>query len=440
MTSTAADLDRLVLTLSDGLRFDLWESATISDTFLDPCQTMSLSVGADESRFGYMARLRKGMEFLLEANGNPVMGGFLDCIEMETSHGGGVQISVTGRDVLSPVVDSNVDPRLPVKAGLSLMDLARVLFQEHFALPITVSDDDAVIVDGRNKALGKAVKAKAKKGKKKASDPQKEVYPRANEGGFQYFTRFAHRVGYHAWALPDGKGVVIGTPTYEQEPAGELRRLLGPAGRANTIERAKVRSDNTRVPSHVYVRGKGSRPGDKSQILGFAVNEAAPYFKPFYVVDDESSTREHADTVARYLLGKALREGFTYECTVRGFSDPVTGRVYTVDSVLQVKDEVCGVDGPMWVESRTLRKSRQGTFTDLKLIPANSLVMDYYASESAPPPVDYPKAAAQVAAKKKGVLAPEWAGVENTYAAIWGTGIRQPYAQYEPKYDVKKGG
>jgi prophage tail gpP-like protein len=412
--TTAPDLDRLTLTLGDGFVFDLWEDVTISDAFLDPCQTMRLRTGADETRFGLMGRLRKGSEFLVEANGHPVLGGFLDSAEIEASREG-ISISVTGRDILSPVVDSNVDPRLAVKKGMSLTDLAKLLFNDHFQLPVTIHDTDAAVADGRNKALGKPVQAKPKKGRKKTTDPLKEIYPKANEGGFQYFARFAHRVGYHARALPDGKGIVLLTPTYNQEPAGELRLKRGADGRSNTIEKARVRSDNTRVPSHVYVRGKGAKPGDKSNPIGFAVNKDAPFFKPFYVTDDDSSTKDHTDAVARFVMGKALREAFTYEVTVRGFSDPLTKRIYTVDSVLQVHDEVCGVEGPMWVESRTLRKSRQGTFTDLKLIPADSLLLDYYVSDSPPPvPESYGQAADQVDKSNA------WTGFEKAYAAVWG--------------------
>lgn len=416
---TSPDLDRLTLTIEDGTQYDLWTECVITDSFLDPCQTMQLSVAADETRFGLLGRLRKGAQFLLEINGNPVLGGFLDKVGMRSSRAGRL-VTITGRDVLSPVVDSNVDPRLPVKKGMSLMDLAKLLFEEHFLLPVKVSDSDAVVIDGRNRAVGKPVKAKPKKGRRKTTDTLKEIYPKANEGGFQYFTRFAHRVGYHAWALPDGQGIVIGTPTYEQEPAGELRLVRGAAGLSNTIEESSIDSDNTRVPSHVFVRGKGSKPGDKSNPIGCAINPDAPFFKPFYLTDEESATKDHADAVARFVMGKALREALRYTVKVRGFTDPTSGRVWTVDTVVNVKDEDCGVEGLMWVEQRTFRKSRAGTFTEMTLIPADSLLLDYYAADGPPPPPEnYKAAAAQI--KKKPVTEREWSGVERAYISIWGT-------------------
>jgi len=413
---TSPDLDRWDLVLEDGFSCDLWTDGTISDTFLDPCQTLTLSLGCDETRFGLMGRLRKGAQFKVEINGHPVIGGFLDSAAINASRDG-TQVTVTARDILSPVVDSNVDPRLPVKKGMSLLDLAKLLFQEHFLLPVTVSAEDADIIGARNKGLGKPVAANPKKGKKKPTDQLKEIYPRPNEGGFQYFTRFAHRVGYHAWAMPDGQGVVLGAPTYEQEPAGDLVLLRGAFGSGNNIEKASIKNDNTRVPSHVYVRGKGSKPGDKSNPVGYAVNADAPYFKPFYLTDDESATKEHADAVARFVMGKALREAFCYEVTVRGNTSS-SGRLYSVDTVLRVRDEACGVEGEMWVEARTFRKNRSGTFTDLRLIPANSLLLDYYAADGPPAPVSY--AAAGAAMPKKPVTKRDPTGFELAYAAIWG--------------------
>lgn len=388
MTST--DTDSLVLILEDGSQFDYWTSATISDDFLTPCQTMSLSIGLDESRFDMISKFQIGTQFRIEVNGNPIMAGFLDSAEMGDDWSGGVSVTVTGRDVLSPVVDSNINPSMQIRKEMSLDDLLLKVLVEEFGLPMTVFDDaNGGAEKARNLSTGKKISAKPKKGKRKVKDPLKDLRPHANEGGFQYLVRFAHRAGYHIWAMPDGQGVVIGTPTYEQPASYTARRLRATSpgrGGGNNIEKGSAKLDYTHVPSDVYVRGKGSKPGDKSQPIGYAHFDAAPYFKPFYVTDDESTSVDHANAVARFTLGKALRTSLDYRITLRGLSDPATKAVYTVDTVIDVQDEVDGINGMMWIESRTFRKSRSGTFTDLKLIPAESLLMDYYVGEVPPPP------------------------------------------------------
>ena len=42
------------------------------------------------------------------------------------------------------------------------------------------------------------------------------------------------------------------------------------------------------------------------------------------------------------MLGKALRQACVYQVTVRGFSDPATGAIYNVDTVINVHDECAG--------------------------------------------------------------------------------------------------
>ncbi len=387
---TAPDTDSLVLITEDGTQFDFWTSATISDDFLTPCQTMSMTIGVDETRFDVISKFQIGQQFRLEVNGNPIMAGFLDSAEMSDDWSGGVSVTITGRDVLSPVVDSNINPSMQIAKEMSLDALLQKVIVEEFDLPIIIFDDaNGGAEKARNLSTGKKINAKPKKGKKKVKDPLKDLRPHANEGGFQYITRFAHRAGYHVWAMPDGSGAVIGTPTYEQPPSYTLRRLRATSpgrGGGNNIEKGSAKLDYTHVPSHVFVRGKGAKPGDKSKPIGFAEFVAAPYFKPFYVTDDESTTKDHADAVARFTLGKALRTSLNYNVTVRGLSDPATGAVYTVDTVVDVQDERIGITGAMWIESRVFRKSRAGTFTDLKLIPADSLLMGYYVSDGPPPP------------------------------------------------------
>lgn len=424
--ATTPDLDRMVLRLEDGSSFDLWTEATVEDSFLDPCQTMRLRVGVDESRFYLVSRLRKGAQFILEVNGSPQIGGFLDSVSIDSSHSG-TTVEVAGRDVLSPVVDSHIDRKLAVKKGMSLRDMARLVFHDEFALPVVfgngladIGDDDAAVAKARDLAVGRPVPARPKGKRKRPTNPEKEIRPRPNEGGYQYFARFAHRVGYHAWARPDGQGVVIGAPTYDQDAIGELVNLRGGAGTGNNIERASLRSDNTSVPSHIYVYGKSSKPGDKSTPIGLAIHEGAPYYKPFHVTDDESSDKDHADAYARFLLGKALRQACVYQVTVRGLSDIATGAIYNVDTVLHVTDEACGVEGPMWVERRTFRKSRAGTFTDLTLIPADSLLMDYYAQDSLPAFVK-PSAARAAMKAKPPVTRRELTGIDYASIALWGS-------------------
>lgn len=383
--STEPELDKVTLIIEEtGNEYQFWSSVTLSDDFLTPCQSVSLEIGTDETRFALTSGIRAGDAFQLQVNGHPQCSGFIDSVAVSYDGHSGTKVSIAGRDALSRVVDSHVDPRMHIAEDSTLIDVATELITKQFKLEYKIVEtNDAA----RNTALGKPVTARPKAKRNKPKDKLKDVRPHDNEGGFQYFTRLAHRKGLHMWMTPDGQSVVISAPEYNQDPAYELNNYLdGKAG--NNIKSAQGKMDVTHIPSHVWVRGKDSKPGEKTKLLGYYDNSAnTAIFKPFYFKDAESSTKEHCDTVAAYMVGKAMRDFLTYECTVRGFTDPKTGRVWNVDTVVNVHDEAAGVEGLMWVMSRTFNKSRTGgTTTTLKLLPAQALIMDYLLDDSPPPP------------------------------------------------------
>jgi len=290
---------------------------------------------------------------------------------------------------------------------------------EHFNFPDVTFFEESDL--GRNMAVGKAIKTKKQAGKrrKKFKDPAEQLKPKPNEGGFQWFSRIAHRLGYHAWIMPDGSGIVVGGPDYEQEAAYKFTSIrsegLQGKGGANNILHASMRLDITGLPSHIYVSGKSVK-GEAKTFIGFARNTQAPVFKPFYLVDDESTTQAHADALAKFTLGKAQRNAQTYEITVRGSSDPSTGRIYNVDTVAEVNDENCGVSGKYWVESRTFRYSRTANTTTMRLIPADALTMDYYVADKVPAFTEYEEAKTEV----QPMTVPSLVGITNPLN--WGSG------------------
>lgn len=397
MSATSPDLDKLTL-IVDGYDFSLWTSATVAAEFLQPCQTINLAIGADETRLDLIQAVQPGKKFQLDVNGSPVCTGFIDSVGAESNHGGTV-VHVSGRDMLAPLVDGNVNPFMPLAKTATMKDVVEEVVVRQFGMDLVILDDESPskIKDAHDKGVGSTVGSVLRpRFKHRPRDPLRDVRPHANQGAYQYLSGIIHRLGYHLWNSADGNFIVLSSPDYEQDPAYSLRNHAGPSGvsRSNNIESAKVSRNMTGVPSHVWVSGKSSKPGDKSSPKGHTTYPAQRVFKPFYVVDDQSNDKDHADTVARFVLGKALLNSFTYEVTLRGFSDP-SGSIYAVNTVANVKDERCGLDGLMWVSKRTFRKSRQGTFTDLTLIPVKWFT-PYLLQDSPPPPApkDYTAARA----------------------------------------------
>ncbi len=99
---------------------------------------------------------------------------------------------------------------------------------------------------------------------------------------------------------------------------------------------------------------------------------ASSLAKPIYRKDTESHTQAQLQNFARREMSLYVRRAFAAHYTILGHE--IDGVPVTVDSVVQVDDESCNFHGPLWVLSRTMRKSRSaGTTTDLELVPLHAL-------------------------------------------------------------------
>lgn len=395
---TQQPIDKVTLVIqTSGREFGLWTSLELSDDFLTPCQTVKLEVAADETRFDLVKEVHHGDGFVVLVNDQPQCSGFIDSVGISYQGHSGTTVTIQGSDGLSRLVRGNVDPRMQVSEKMTAADLVEKVVKEQFGYGYTIFGD---YDSGRSLCVGKPIKSKTTKRRKKLTDKVENIRPHDNEGAFAYLMRIMHRVGLHMWFQPDGKGVVLSGPEYEQSPSYALNNFLD-GSILNNIESADCTVNVSGVPSHVWVRGKDGRPGPKSKMIGFYDNSAntSGNFVPFYAKDDESSTKEHCDSVAAYIVGKAMKDFLTYSCTTRGFTNQQTGAIYNVDTVVELNDERAGISGDMWVESRTFRKDRSGgTVTSLKLLPANALILEYLLADSPPSPVeDYTKAMKAVA-------------------------------------------
>ena len=85
--------------------------------------------------------------------------------------------------------------------------------------------------------------------------------------------------------------------------------------------------------------------------------------------DNELRTPEQVMSLGARVLGERLKATLVYSCKVRGFADPATGRRWTVDTIVNVRDEIADVDEPLWIQTVTRSWSRTGgAITELSMI------------------------------------------------------------------------
>lgn len=316
---------------------------------------------------------------------------------IDTGEGG--SLIVSGRDYIADITCPNADPRIKFKKDDTLGDsILRVLAP----FGITSIEDNGFSAT-RKILTGTTPNGKPPRDFRAAKlDEFKIGY---GQGAFEVCNRLAARHGFTLQPATGRDKIALAEPDYDQAPIGKLTR--GPNG--GNVLQGKASRDWSKVPTTVTVTGKargkrGASTGDKTfqAIGGNAPNRLADiaevkailkavevqspelsdlppeygpvgtkagfYFRPVYHQDKEAKNDEQVERVAKRILADMVRDTLTYQCTLRGHHDTVTGATYAVDTILQVEDEVERVSEPLWVMSCRRYNEGQGPFTDLQLI------------------------------------------------------------------------
>jgi hypothetical protein len=82
--------------------------------------------------------------------------------------------------------------------------------------------------------------------------------------------------------------------------------------------------------------------------------------------DSESRNQAQIERAAVRAMGEQLKETLSYTVTVQGHIDPESGAVWSIDTIVDVLDEVCDISEPLWIHRRTLRfDETSGATTEL---------------------------------------------------------------------------
>lgn len=369
-----------VVNADTGREFVAWELCEIHSAFLTPCSSFKLEAASQDTAVELARQLAADAKVQIYVADELTLTGYVDRCTL-TANRNGYKVSISGRDVLGPVVDGNVDPRMQVPKEATLLDLAKLVLTDQFKLDVGF----------REAALDPATQSRAgspaswNKAKHRRATPIKDAKPKDNEGAFSYLSRIFQHHGYWLWSSYDGEYVVIAGPEYDQKPSYNL--TLVPGSNKTNIETATSETNVQDVPSHVAVRGNDSSRGQKSSIKGLAAFPYARRFKPVYLTDSNATTTEKAERIAQLFLAKKQKDFFHYDCTVTGHigTGPSGEGRWEVNTIANIHDTVTGVDGPMWIEAVTFKQSRSGSTTDLKLIPVGTLLFDIPDGSNAPP-------------------------------------------------------
>ncbi len=410
--------DEVVTLEVDGRKIDHWIQYAINSHFLIPADGFSFVLGGDSITPDLIKLLRPGKSVRIAVEGLTQCSGYIDRIRPHTSRSGGTTITVEGRDRFGLLLDSQIDPRKKWPDVTLDRFIADTLGPFGFSTFFVDNEKNT------NVQAGKAVKRRRTPKKLKEYKPT-YAKPQDNESMFSFVSRITQHLGLWIWPTVDGEGVVVGTPDFDQPARYNIvNRLHG--GAKNTILEGGVERDASGMPS--YIVGRGRVPGKTTErvkttvVLGNPVpalvgtapvgeqstgetfgeagfswsdtgrrvileketislpsptvewgNEFASLMaRPIYVTDDSSRTIEELKRFVQREMSLRMRRAVVGSYTVAGHTQ--NGVPWTIDSVCDVVDELSDWQRPLWIMSRTFRRIRSsGTFTELEMVPLNSL-------------------------------------------------------------------
>lgn len=375
----SSELGEATIVLEDGTargtQLGNWKEYVIDSDFLTPTDGWSFSFGTETEWLKVKSLLIPGSRVQITIDGNPQLSGYIDRVRATADDAGGVTVHVEGRDILAPLVKSNIHPDTRIKGRTLLQLVESALAQIYDEPPAVISDNDA----NRQIITGAAAKHKHKRARKLTSEIE-WCQAHANEGAFDFVARNLRRFGMWMWATADGNVCVDG-PNYSQPASYLIERRHGSS--VAQVAEASWNYDKTNVPSHIIIRGRSSQKEFAKKTVGATVKDPTAKLNcPMILVHDQAETNEQAYNYAVQELYRHKQDELVYECTLMGHRDPRNKTIYGIDTVARVEDEFLGVSDDFYVARRTFRKSAtSGTTTTLKLVPLYSI---RFSEEDAP--------------------------------------------------------
>lgn len=375
-----------LLGIQETTRIQEWE---ISSGYLISTDGFSFKILPDNARPELRDLELQPVELLV--NGASQLKGRID---KTTIGADGVAITCEGRDYLADLVECNVDPTFKVKESMTLGD-AILSVCTPVGILFVLGDDE---VGMQNVRSGFQIKRRKRRSKKKA--PLQDYQPRPTEGIYEFINRLAARHATTVQPAAERTGILLNAPDYDQEPAYTIHVTADKrAGVRGNVISATATRDYSRFPTFTLANGKQARTDDKPtpltvthDLLGENINEeivriitagqvvagrqlpnkatlsAPQLYRLLHIEDIESRNLDQLEAAVNRAVAERLKDTLEYSVTLRGHTDPDTGAIYSVNTMVHVIDEIRGIDEPLWVAERTLKfDPGSGATTTMKL-------------------------------------------------------------------------
>ncbi len=331
-----------------------WTSYEVSAQFETPAD--GWHVEARNPSSSQLAAIETGTVIILMVGSSVVLKGRLDRKELRRTTSGGTVVGLSGRDLAGQLVDCST----PTSWTFRNVSVATLATKALAALGITA-----------------VVQAHAD-----AQVPMKWAAAEPGESYWQVIERYARKARLLPWMTPAGV-LRIDRPDYTSAPVARLVNAASSTWRqdGNVLESVYV-DDVTGRYTEVTVlgQGKGSDTlfgGSVAHLRGVATDTdlaARGLVRPLVLDDGDIRSSSEATARAEWEISHRRYQGRSLEYVVSGHG-PSLQEVWSLDSMVQVHDELAGISDTWWLAGyRLLRDTRHGTRTALTLRPPNALL------------------------------------------------------------------
>lgn len=418
---TTSDFEEVVLRITNlGTDISGWTSYTFNSTFLTPSDAFSFTIGDPSIPAGVAGQIREGMGVQLLIAGRAICTGYLDEVHYEASTSGGTVLTCSGRDVLGDAIDATVAPSLVFTPTQKLGDIIESVMLPFgfFNEPLVDNEDNRNLITG-NKFGYRVNKGRSSKrgrrsktaGQAVASFTNYQAKPHDHEGAYEFCERLAKRAGLHIWATGDGKDLVVGRPSFDQQALFSAKRLRGVANGAhnNVLSGSVTRSRKDQFSA--IIAGGGGGGGNVSRatnqvimindlvardVSGAIAPEAQALIraypkaylikpddldgqvtpgklnafrraKPLHLFDAEARDPEQLKNFVIREMAHRQKTAISASYEFSGHGQ--NGVTWAVDTIVNVEDDVADLHEPMWIDSVSFSKSSgAGTRTHITCI------------------------------------------------------------------------
>jgi prophage tail gpP-like protein len=384
----------LIVLLGNNIALTRIKSWSIESDYLQSVDGFEFVVVADSPEH---LRGLEAQPVTLMVAGVPQLVGRID----QTQRGDdGYAVTCTGRDYIADLVECNIDPTITAAEGETLGGLILKAVAPVGITKLSPDSDSHVVIDVR---LGIQGKTKRKKGKKQPHTATlQNLKPNLGQGIYEFLKPLCDHHNCTLQPTMHRDTILVGTPHYDQDPAYAIVRNIDRAA-SNNVLSASVTRDYSSFPTITIVQGQGAaRTGEPvgpstatidtvAQTAAYGgelgrtlsaitwsgrrdpkVSGAMPVDKIYRLNifrDDKAKSADEINAIAKKLFFEHLRKTLVYRVKLRGHLDPVTGAVWSVNTIVRVSDAVCDINEDLWIQSRKLSFNEgSGPVTDLVCI------------------------------------------------------------------------